>query len=206
MDKGSFVRHFSRYVPPRAAELFYEWTHGEPVNYRITRPRSSKLGDFRAPRKHEPARISINGNLNRYSFMVTFTHEFAHYLDFKQRQTLRNPHGASWKNIYGQLLTRLLHEGLFPQDLRPVIARHIQNPKAASCSDPELNAALRDHDDSPLPMLKDLVDNSYFQLTNGMTLRKGPLRRTRYRCQDVDSGRWYLVHGHAEVIALDHWQ
>ncbi len=204
MDQQSFVTHFSKYVPEEAAALFHEWTHHEPVSYRITKPRNTKLGDFRAPVQGFPARISVNGNLNPYAFMVTFTHEFAHYLDFKQRKTLKNPHGPEWKQVYGMLLSQVLERELFPKALEPVIHRHIQNPKAASCSDPALNAALKQFDDSPQPFLKELPENSYFRVSNGRVFRKGPLRRTRYRCQEVDSGRWYLVHGQSEVEPMDH--
>lgn len=202
MDRSTFITHLSKYVPEEAAELFYEWTKKEPVGYKITKPRATKLGDFRAPGRGQAARISVNGNLNPYSFMVTFTHEFAHYLDFKSRNTLTNPHGDSWKTIYSKLLIELLKADLFPAELKPVIVRHVRNPKAASCSDTDLNEALRQFDDSVLPFLKQLPDNSYFQLKNGRIFRKGPLRRTRYRCQEIDTGKWYLVHGQAEVEVL----
>lgn len=202
MKKEYFVGHFTKYVSEQAASLFYEWVKNEPLSFKITQPRNSKLGDFRTPSKGSNARISINGNLNEYAFTVTFIHELAHYLDFKTRKTLRNPHGKSWKDSYSKLLSQALDANLFPSKLKPVIIAHIQNPKAASCSDPELTEALRLFDEAPMPLLKELSDNSYFELNNGMQFKKGPLRRTRFRCQNINDGRWYLIHGSAEVTPL----
>ena len=40
-----------------------------------------------------------------------------------------------------------------------------------------------------------------FRLKNGMTLRKGSKRRTRYQCECLDNGRSYSVSGVAEVLS-----
>ncbi len=190
-------------MPEQAIDLVYSWLEPHNIRLKITKPRRSKLGDFRVKGKKEPAIISVNGNLNPYSFLVTLTHEVAHLKDYDERKTLREAHGNSWKRIYSKLLVEVIETGAFPADLYPALQRHINNPKAASCSDATLLDALRQYDDEPKVRLKEIADGAQFLLTNGMRFQRGDLRRTRYKCQELDSKKWYLVHGEAEVIIVE---
>ena len=47
--------------------------------------------------------------------------------------------------------------------------------------------------------VEDLPEGAVFQLSNGMTFRKGPKRRTRYQCECLENGRTYSVSGMAEL-------
>ncbi len=190
-------------MPEEAINLVYSWLEPHNIRLKITKPRRSKLGDFRVKSRKEPAIISVNGNLNPFSFLITLTHEVAHLKDFDERKTLREAHGANWKRIYSNLLAEVINTGAFPNELHPALQRHINNPKAASCSDAVLLDALRQYDDEPKARLKELEDGAQFLLTNGMRFERGELKRTRYKCQELNSKKWYLVHGLAEVIKVD---
>ena len=145
-------------MPEEAINLVYSWLEPHNIRLKITKPRRYKLGDFRVKSRKEPAIISVNGNLNPFSFLITLTHEVAHLKDFDERKTLREAHGANWKRIYSNLLAEVINTGAFPNELHPALQRHINNPKAASCSDAVLLDALRQYDDEPKARLKELED------------------------------------------------
>jgi SprT protein len=203
MSKDLFSKKMMPYMPEEAISLVYSWLEPHNIRLKITKPRRSKLGDFRVKGRKEPAIISVNGNLNPFSFLITLTHEVAHLKDFDERKTLREAHGANWKRIYSNLLSEVINTGAFPYELHPALHRHINNPKAASCSDAVLLDALRQYDDEPKARLKELEEGAQFLLSNGMRFERGELKRTRYKCQELNSKKWYLVHGEAEVIKVD---
>jgi len=203
MSKDLFLKKMSSYMPEEAIDLVYSWLGPHNIRLKITKPRRSKLGDFRVKGKQEPAIISVNGNLNPFSFLITLTHEIAHLKDFSERKTLREAHGQNWKRIYSKLLTEVIETGAFPSELHPALRKHINNPKAASCSDATLLDALRQYDDEPKSRLKELPLGAHFLLSNGMRFERGELKRTRYKCQELNSKKWYLVHGEAEVINVE---
>ncbi|MEX2596868.1 MAG: sprT domain-containing protein [Salibacteraceae bacterium] len=202
MSEPSFREQLSIYIPQHSVDLIYNWIKPFRLRIKITKPRNSKLGDFRVKDKRHPYQISVNGNLNPYSFLITLTHEIAHMIDFEQRGHLRDAHGKNWKSIYADLLKQLVEVESFPKDLIPAISYHINNPKAASCSDPKLLNALRDFDEKPTLRLKDLPHGSAFSLNTGRAFIVGELKRTRYKCQEITSKRWFLIHGEAEVMHL----
>ncbi|MDP4687134.1 MAG: SprT-like domain-containing protein [Salibacteraceae bacterium] len=199
MIPESFVSGIGRYIPAVSIAVVYHWIKGQPLKIKITKPRNSKLGDFRMRSKHAIPEISVNGNLNHYSFLVTLTHEIAHLNDYMERKTLREPHGENWKRIYSNLMIELHAAGAFPQSIDKAIIKHIRSPKAASCSDVELNEALRQFDEVDTLLLKDLEFGAHFILKSGRQFIKGELQRTRFKCQDTENKRWYLVSSQAEV-------
>ena len=199
MSKEAFSQGLSKYIPSEAIDIVYGWLEPHRIKLKISKPRTTKLGDFRVRSRHAPAQISVNGNLNPYSFLITLTHEVAHLKDYEQRGHLREAHGPTWKEHYIGLLAELRATKAFPEDLIPALDQHMRRPKAASCSDPNLLDALRLYDDHQSLRLKDLQEGANFTLSNGRVFQRGPLRRTRYKCLETSSNRWYLIHGEAEV-------
>ena len=184
----------SRYMPKTACELAFDWLQRHPAKLKITRPRRTKLGDFRIDRKTDHASISVNGDLNPIAFTITFAHEVAHLFDYRERQSLREPHGTSWQAHYRSLLEELKNAGAFPVDMLPVLDAHIQRPKAASCSDSELLRQLRTYDEQPATTLEEIPEGARFSINGKREFVKGALRRTRYRCFEPASGKTYLIH------------
>ena len=39
----------------------------------------------------------MNNNLNKYSFLITITHEIAHMMIWEKHQNKVDPHGEEWK-------------------------------------------------------------------------------------------------------------
>jgi SprT protein len=188
-----------RGVSPSLAEMV--------VRYRcrvtITRDRSSKLGDYRAPIGNRGHRISVNGSLNRYAFLITFIHEMAHLTTFERFGNKVDPHGQEWKSEFSALMAPLLRDEVFPQPLLTVLSHHMRNPKSSTVRDAALMRELRAFDaPASTVLLEDLPEETLFRL-QARDFIKGPQLRKRYRCVECSSGRAYLISPIAEVIPVD---
>jgi hypothetical protein len=195
----------SKYIPKEAFPLVAAWFREYNFHLRISKSRVSKLGDFRPAHKGKPHRISVNGDLNPYHFLITLTHEVAHVACWAQYQNKVNPHGAEWKSIYAKLLEELMEVVQFPSQLAKIIRQHLQSPKASSCSDPELYKALRAFDPpSSLLSLEELEEGTVFQIRGKRIFKKGKKRRTRFECLELATRKLYLVSAQAEVALVNH--
>jgi SprT protein len=189
------------YLPDGFEGMVAELLLRHPVKFSITQPRSTKLGDYRAPWGMEKRhRISVNGNLNKYSFLITTLHEFAHLDTFVKHGQGVKPHGDEWKRSFRELLWPAITTGKLPKDIEAALMKSLSNTKASSCSDTQLSRVLRKFDEGPAAeiALEELPKNATFTL-QGKLFRKGDLRRTRYVCEEISSKRSFLVHALASV-------
>lgn len=193
-----------KYIPEEAIPLVSHWFKAYQFHLRITKSRTSKFGDFRPAFNGKPNRISVNGDLNRFHFLITLTHEAAHAACWEKYKGKVLPHGVEWQTIYAQLLKDLINQVFFPKDLLIALKRHLNKPKASSCSDPELYKAIKIFDDNPKETiyLDRLALGELFTVNGKKIFRKGNKRRRRYECEEINSKRMYLVSGHAEVKVI----
>lgn len=204
--KPEELQLLQRYFPEAAVPMVAEAFENARFQLRFKRPRTSKLGDFRAPRNaNDISHITLNMDLNPYQMLVTFVHELAHYtvhVNYPKKRL--EPHGEEWKLAFAQLLLPYMKPEIFPEDLLQALRRHLLHIKASSTTDQELAKVLKRYDTkaSSILTVEDLPEGAVFRLKNGMTLRKGPKRRTRYQCECLDNGRSYSVSGVAEVISV----
>lgn len=70
----------SQYMPVAAAPIIARWIDYFQCEFKISKSRATKLGDYRHPFRGVGHKISVNNNLNAYAFLVTTVHEFAHLL------------------------------------------------------------------------------------------------------------------------------
>jgi SprT protein len=194
-----------RFLPSEAVSAVLELLDSRKPFLRVTKPRSSKLGDFRPAPRGGIHKISINGNLNTYQFLITLIHEIAH-LDAHEKWGLKHqPHGAEWQMTYAQLLRPFVNQpGVFPETLIPALERHLARPTASSCADQELARALKAYDTNSLPTItvEALPMGTRFIIGKKL-FEKGQLARTRYLCKEVLSGKMYRVHPLAEATILN---
>ncbi len=205
MGRSDLEKALSRYLPLPAVAVAAGWLLTYRAHLKVAPERASKLGDYRAPFKGKGHRISVNGTLNPYAFLITFTHEMAHLLVWERYRAKPAPHGREWKSAFSELMGPLLHEGVFPADVLAPLARYMQNPAASTMRDTALLAALQSHDKSPsnLPYLKDIPAQAVFRLEgNQRVFEKQGLIRKCYLCKEIKSGKLYRVRPLARVEPL----
>ncbi len=196
----------AKYIPTKSVGIISDWIIENSIKIKITKSRSTKLGDFRPPFNGTEQRITINYDLNKYSFLITLVHELAHLKAWQKFKNRVLPHGAEWKNEYKYLMSFFLHNDIFPDDINKALAKYMANPAAASCSDINLLRTLRKYDarEDGIMHLEEAPDNCVFKLENGRIFRKGERRRTRFHCVEVATKRLYTVSSMAEVTVLEH--
>src|ERR671921_814126 len=85
------------FIPEGSAPFVFEYLKKYKVHLTITRGRKSVLGDYRHAIGNKNHRISVNGNLNRYAFLITLIHELAHLVTFMKFGNEVSSHGREWK-------------------------------------------------------------------------------------------------------------
>lgn len=194
----------TQYLPIEAVPIINCWIRDYDCQFVVARNRKTKLGDYRPPFRGRGHRISVNGSLNPYAFLLTTVHEFAHLLTWNTHQRKVKPHGAEWKTNFKQLMIPFLSLQILPDDVHKAIYLHLENPSASSCVDLHLFRTLQRYDQAPNEFIyvEDLASGSLFKTSNGRAFRKRDLLRKRYRCVDVKTGLIYLFNPLAEVLQL----
>ncbi len=183
-----------QFLPKPAVGYCHQLWMQHQFSFKVTRQRASKLGDYRYHFIKRTHTITINCNLNHYSFLITYLHEVAHLVIFKEFEKSVQPHGKEWKNQFKKLIQPLLTEHIFPSDVLNALQNHIEKPKAASCSDPVLQLALRKYDRIPEGQctLTQVLTGCRFNF-RGKAYVKERINITRAICLDVKSGKRYLI-------------
>jgi hypothetical protein len=199
--KEKFTAIISKYIPEKSVAYCVDlWDHHK-FSFRVSRARRSKLGDYQFHRIKKQHIITVNGNLNRYGFLITFIHEAAHMIHFEIRGNNDAPHGVYWKKIFRELMNPLLNGEIFPEDLLARLKVHMNNPKASSFSDPALARLIKKYDmGDPVSgyFLEELATGEIFSF-HGRTYEKIQRRRTRCLCREVNTGKKYLISEMAMV-------
>jgi SprT protein len=199
MNEQQVASLLAKHVPEQAVDYCLLLWKEKPFRLHTTKSRQTKIGDFTCKRG-EPARITVNEDLNPYLFLVTYIHEVAHHYVFEQVGSRVEPHGTYWQQTFARLLHPVLTPEIFPEEIFHLLSKHMRQPMASTFADVELTKAFRafDYDVHTHIVLSSLAEGSIFQL-NGRTFKKGKLRRTRFLCAEVKSKRQYLVPAEALV-------
>lgn len=193
------------YLPEGAYVKVEEYLLFYKVHFTISRARTTVLGNYKSRHSNKNHRISVNGNLNKFSFLITLLHELGHLVAFEKYGSKILSHGAQWKFEYGQILADFISRDIFPEDIKIELLQTLKNPAASSCAEDSLLRVLRKYD-APIPgvlLLEDLADNSYFIIRGGRLFQKVNKVRKRYLCKDIGNGRMYLFSPVAEVKMVE---
>jgi SprT protein len=191
------------YLPAGSLEAVLHYIHINKVQLTITRSRASVLGDYRHAHNGMGHRISVNGDLNRYSFLITLLHELAHLITFEKHGKKAAPHGREWKFEFGLILKEFVDKKVFPHDVETTLLSSLRNPAASSCGDEKLLRVLKKYDAGKegVSLLEDLPAGGLFKIKGGRVFEKGEKIRTRFKCREVATGKWYLFSPVYEVAA-----
>src|SRR5438045_8765883 len=114
--KEAPIDHLQKFLPPGTYDPVLQYLQFYKVHLTVARERKSILGDYRHRTHFSNHRISVNGNLNKFSFLITLLHELPHLLTFEQYGNRVLSHGREWKMIYGQFLHQLVQNKIIPDD------------------------------------------------------------------------------------------
>ena len=195
------LKHLDSFLPPGTYQAVEEYLRFYKIHLTITQHRKSILGDYRHRTHFSNHRISVNGSLNKYSFLITLLHEIAHLLTFEKYSNGVMAHGSEWKAIYGSLLKQFVENRTFPPDIENELLTSLKNPAASSCAEDDLIRVLRKYDvnTNGYKLVEEIPTNSLFKLDDGKVFKKGEKQRKRFKCEEVRTGKVYLFSPVYEV-------
>ncbi len=190
-----------KWLPSETVKILTDQTKNLPsFRIHISKPRKSKLGDFRFPHNGKPPRISVNSNLESGEFLLTLVHELAHYVVFLDHGRMVSPHGKEWKQTFRKLFAPHFSSSIYNEDQQKALAKYFSNVKSSSCYDVDLMRALRGQENAKT--IENIRLNQKFMIPNGKVLTLEKKMRTRYRCVEEKTGKIYSVHPLAEIVPL----
>jgi len=190
------------YLPDGAFAPVVALINQYKVHLTVTKARKSVLGDYRHAFQGANHKISVNGNLNKYEFLITLLHELAHLLCYEQYRNRVEAHGKEWKNIYGHLLAQFIQQGLFPDDIKKALSKTLLNPAATANGETKLLLVLRKYNEVKkvgVVLVAHIAEGILFEALNGKIFRRVKKRRIRIECVEVATGQVYSFSALTEV-------
>lgn len=193
------------YLPEGSFEDVLYYLQHYKVHLTITRERQSVLGDYRNSFADKNHRISVNGNLNKYAFLITLLHELAHLFTYERFGHRVQAHGAEWKNEFSKVLAQFLLKKVFPPDIDKALLKTLQNPAASSCADVSLLRVLHRYDEKKegIVLVEALRDGKLFKIKGGKIFKRVEMIRKRIKCIEVSTGKVYLFSPVYEVEIVE---
>lgn len=194
------LHHLENYLPEGAAPKVFDYLNTYKIHLTITRTRRSVLGDYRHATSEDHHRISVNGNLNKYAFLITLIHELGHLISFQQHGNRVLSHGKEWKLAYRRVLEDFIRLELFPKDILDSLMKSLHDLPASSCSDINLTRVLKKYDaDQGGGLVEDLAEGALFKTSDGRVFKKGRQIRKRIEAVEIKTGKLYLFSPVYEV-------
>lgn len=190
------------YLPDGALEPVLHLINHYKVHLTVTKARKSVLGDYRHAFLGANHKISVNGNLNKFEFLITLLHELAHLLCFEQYKNRVEAHGKEWKGIYGHLLAQFIQQGIFPDDIKKALSKTLLNPAATANGETKLLLVLRKYNEIKkvgVALVANIPEGVLFESLNGKIFKRSKKRRIRIECVEVATGQVYSFSALTEV-------
>jgi SprT protein len=200
-DQEAPLHQLKQYLPQGSFDDVAHYLLHYKVQLTITRERKSVLGDYRNSFGGKNHRISVNGNLNAYAFLITLLHELAHLFTYERFGHRVSAHGQEWKNEFSKVLAQFLLKKIFPADIQKTLLKTLQNPAASSCADTSLLRVLHQYDEKKegVNLLENLAPGAVFTIKGGREFKKGERVRKRFKCVESATGKLYLFSPVYEV-------
>lgn len=199
--KESPLAALSSFLPEGSFEQVAHYLQQYKVHLTIAKERQSILGNYRNKVVDKNHRISVNGNLNKYSFLITLLHELAHLLAHEKYGNRIPAHGRQWKEEYGKILSEFIPKKNFPPEIEKLLVQSLKNPAATTCAEPQLIRALKKFDVKKENhfFVEELPAGCLFKTKNGAIFKKGERIRKRFKCIEVATKKLYLFSPVYEV-------
>lgn len=194
----------SKFLNEPCANKVNEWLGNHQAILRITKPRASKLGDYRPPHIGKPHRISINENLSPLEFQITLVHELAHLACWEKHGRKARAHGPEWKNEFSKLLPFFFNMNEFPNDVLEVLTYFFQPGISYRAGNEKLKHVLIKYSNrSPDDTVGEVNTGSVFYYRT-RKFRKIRKVRKRIECICLNNNRLYSFSPLVQVIPENH--
>ena len=202
--KEAPLNQLKTYVPEGSFEAVAHYLLHYKVHLTITRERKTVSGDYRNSFGDKNHRISVNGNLNPYAFLITLLHELAHLFTYERYGHRVQAHGKEWKQEFGKVLSQFLQQNIFPDNVQQALLKTLHNPAASSCADTALLRVLHQYDRQKegVSLVESLAIGERFKISGDRIFEKQERIRKRFRCIEVSTGKIYLFSPVYEVVVL----
>lgn len=195
LNKEHDIQVLNKYFLEHISPLIYDIITENDFYFKVTKKRSSKYGDFK-PSQSNKAKITVNHDLDKDHFLVTFLHEYAHFIVWKKVKNLRNPHGELWKIEFYNLLKEFHFQNGFSLGLGEKLLKTFKKRNnTITYSKNKMSEILTRNVLEDVKYLKDLENGLMFLDNKGNTFEIIEKRRTRFLCRNIKTKRLFLVHG-----------
>ena len=202
MSKEEAPLHsLSDFLPKGSYPLVEPYILHYKVHLTVKRARASVLGDYRNAHPGKAHRITVNGNLNPYAFLVTLLHELAHLVTFVRFGHRVASHGKEWQDQFAELIRLFLQASLFPEDISRQLQLSMQRRAASSCADDALMRVLRKYDPvrQGFCLVEELLPGELFLIKGGRIFTCQEKVRKRIKALEMSTGKVYLFSPVYEV-------
>jgi hypothetical protein len=185
------------YIPEKSIDAVCDLLDLFPTRLKIVNPRKQIHGSYRKPKtKTDCHLITVNKDLNSYTFLITLLHEIAHLQAFVNHKLLG--HDNVWKNCFAILLRQFISLNVFPNDIRSALEKHIQNIKSSDFLDISLTKTLQEYDKKSSLFqeaitLEEIPEKTVFLFGN-KKMEKQTLIRKYYLCKELKTNKLYRCH------------
>jgi len=196
-----------QFLPDGSFDPVVQLIHQYKVHLTVTKARKSVLGDYRHPFLGANHKISVNGNLNKYEFLITLLHELAHLLCYESYKNSVEAHGQEWKAIYANLLIQFIQMDIFPSDIKKCLLKTIKNPAATANGETQLLLVLRKYNPiqkEGIQLVAHIAEEALFEAMKGKIFRRGKKRRIRIECVELATGHVYSFSALTEVKLIEY--
>lgn len=198
----SFIKNLTTYIGEDVAIYIEKFTRGLTLKLKVTKERDSKYGDYLPSINGKPQRITVNGNLDKFSFLITLLHELAHLKAYENFGRKIKAHGKEWKLEFIKIIDDALNNNLFPVEIAKIIKLQYVIKKDLTYEsriiiDDSINTFL--NISTPI-RLEDFPINSLVSLINGMRIKVVEIKRTRYLCKCLNNNKMYYIQKKIEVV------
>lgn len=193
------IKVLEKFLPEKALPYLKIWFGSYPCHLKITKNRNSKLGDYRklSDKSHQ---ITVNGTLEPQLFFFVLTHELAHLIAFEKYGRRISPHGVEWKQTFREMLLESLT--VYAEDLRPIIQKFSESPKANFMASPELVKYFHvPKEDDEQTFIENLKKGELFEYKKEIFVIEETTKK-RYLCKNIKSSRKYYFRNLAQVKKL----
>ena len=196
VTKEEFIKISGKYFPPECIDFAWFYFDNHDFSLQITNARETKKGDFKYSRdKKKRTKITINGDLCSYDFLIVYIHELAHYMVYRFGDIFKSQaHGKEWQSFFKELLDRVIEQTALPEDIRAAFKHHSLHIKSSTVLDHQLELTLDKYRTKreDVVYLKELTVGEHF-ICKGELFKIDSFARTRVHCTLLKTKRKYLI-------------